>query len=283
MLEELRALRRPARGAHARGAGARGVLLHRPLRRRHLALVRRARGGLSRSRTRAPTRRCSTSPTARTRTSAPPTTSRPARARTCCRWWRSSTARSCRSTTCWTWTPAASWSTSSRCRRQRSSSTTTRAACAVGADAGEAFERALATDRMSAFGGVMCFNRPVDKALAETLNAMFVELVFAPGYDDGRARGAPGQGERAHPRGLGAAAARRDRAGHQAGARRDAGPGPRRRPRDARGDAGGHRAQADRGRVGRAAVRVEGVQARALQRDRAGARPGHGRRSAPGR
>ena len=57
--------------------------------------------------------------------------------------------------------------------------------CAVGADPGDAFERALAGDRMSAFGGVMCFNRPVDKALAETLNGMFVELVFAPGYEDG--------------------------------------------------------------------------------------------------
>jgi phosphoribosylaminoimidazolecarboxamide formyltransferase / IMP cyclohydrolase len=56
--------------------------------------------------------------------------------------------------------------------------------CAVGKDLGEAFERALATDPMSAFGGVFCFNRPVERALAEKLNAMFVELVFAPGYDD---------------------------------------------------------------------------------------------------
>jgi phosphoribosylaminoimidazolecarboxamide formyltransferase / IMP cyclohydrolase len=55
---------------------------------------------------------------------------------------------------------------------------------AVGATPGEAFERALATDRMSAFGGVMCFNRRIDKPLAEVLNGMFVELVFAPGYDE---------------------------------------------------------------------------------------------------
>jgi len=55
--------------------------------------------------------------------------------------------------------------------------------CAVGATVEEAFERALATDRMSAFGGVMCFNRVVDVALAEKLGAMFVELVFAPGYE----------------------------------------------------------------------------------------------------
>ena len=56
--------------------------------------------------------------------------------------------------------------------------------CAVGSTLGEAFERALATDRMSAFGGLICFNRRVDKPLAEALNAMFVELVFAPGYDE---------------------------------------------------------------------------------------------------
>src|SRR5918997_341882 len=57
--------------------------------------------------------------------------------------------------------------------------------CAVGAEVGEAFDRALATDRMSAFGGVFCFNRPVDRALAEKLHQMFVEVVFAPGYEDG--------------------------------------------------------------------------------------------------
>jgi phosphoribosylaminoimidazolecarboxamide formyltransferase/IMP cyclohydrolase len=55
---------------------------------------------------------------------------------------------------------------------------------AVGATVEEAFDRALATDRLSAFGGVMVFNRPVERGLAEKLHSMFVELVFAPGYDD---------------------------------------------------------------------------------------------------
>jgi phosphoribosylaminoimidazolecarboxamide formyltransferase/IMP cyclohydrolase len=55
---------------------------------------------------------------------------------------------------------------------------------AVAGDIGTAFARALATDSLSAFGGVFCFNRPVDRALAEELHGMFVELVFAPGYDD---------------------------------------------------------------------------------------------------
>jgi phosphoribosylaminoimidazolecarboxamide formyltransferase/IMP cyclohydrolase len=55
---------------------------------------------------------------------------------------------------------------------------------ALGAALGDAFERALATDPRSAFGGVFCFNRPVDRALAEKLSEMFVEAVFAPGYDE---------------------------------------------------------------------------------------------------
>ena len=56
--------------------------------------------------------------------------------------------------------------------------------CAMGATLGEAFDRALATDPQSAFGGIMCFNRSIDRELAEKLNGMFVELVFAPGYDE---------------------------------------------------------------------------------------------------
>src|SRR3954467_5727346 len=55
---------------------------------------------------------------------------------------------------------------------------------AVGADAGEAFDKALATDRMSAYGGVYCFNRKVDRALAEKLHEIFVELVYAPEFDE---------------------------------------------------------------------------------------------------
>jgi phosphoribosylaminoimidazolecarboxamide formyltransferase/IMP cyclohydrolase len=37
---------------------------------------------------------------------------------------------------------------------------------------------------MSAFGGVICLNRRVDHALAEAIVGQFVELLFAPGYDD---------------------------------------------------------------------------------------------------
>src|SRR3954464_12703514 len=38
--------------------------------------------------------------------------------------------------------------------------------CAVGGSALEAFERALSTDPVSAFGGVYCFNRAIDRPLA---------------------------------------------------------------------------------------------------------------------
>jgi len=56
---------------------------------------------------------------------------------------------------------------------------------ALGESAIEAYERAFATDPLSAFGGVIAFNRPVDRATAERLSEQFVEVLFAPGYEDG--------------------------------------------------------------------------------------------------
>jgi phosphoribosylaminoimidazolecarboxamide formyltransferase/IMP cyclohydrolase len=55
---------------------------------------------------------------------------------------------------------------------------------AVGASLGEAFDKALASDPQSAFGGVFCFNRPVDRELAAKLSGMFVEAVFATAYEE---------------------------------------------------------------------------------------------------
>jgi phosphoribosylaminoimidazolecarboxamide formyltransferase/IMP cyclohydrolase len=55
---------------------------------------------------------------------------------------------------------------------------------AVGSDALEAYKRAFACDPMSAFGGVICLNRSVDKQLAEVLTEQFIEVLFARGYDD---------------------------------------------------------------------------------------------------
>jgi phosphoribosylaminoimidazolecarboxamide formyltransferase/IMP cyclohydrolase len=55
---------------------------------------------------------------------------------------------------------------------------------AVGANVLEAYKRAFACDPMSAYGGVICINRRVDRELAEALVGHFVEVLFARGYDD---------------------------------------------------------------------------------------------------
>jgi phosphoribosylaminoimidazolecarboxamide formyltransferase/IMP cyclohydrolase len=54
---------------------------------------------------------------------------------------------------------------------------------ALGADLGEAYKLALAADPMSAYGGVVCLNRRVERSLAEALVGQFIEVLFAPGYD----------------------------------------------------------------------------------------------------
>ncbi len=48
----------------------------------------------------------------------------------------------------------------------------------------EAYEKALACDPMSAFGGVIALNRAVGRALAERLHEGFIEVLIAPAYDE---------------------------------------------------------------------------------------------------
>ena len=57
--------------------------------------------------------------------------------------------------------------------------------CAVAETIEEAYDKALACDPESAFGGVVVLNRSVEKELAMRLNENFVELLFAPGYGEG--------------------------------------------------------------------------------------------------
>ena len=52
----------------------------------------------------------------------------------------------------------------------------------------EAYLKALECDPVSAFGGVLAFNRPLDAATAEEVAKLFVECIVAPGYDRERAR-----------------------------------------------------------------------------------------------
>jgi phosphoribosylaminoimidazolecarboxamide formyltransferase / IMP cyclohydrolase len=49
----------------------------------------------------------------------------------------------------------------------------------------EAWEAALAGDPVSAFGGVVALTGTVDRRLAERLISIFLEVVVAPGFDDG--------------------------------------------------------------------------------------------------
>ncbi|HEY7794010.1 MAG TPA: bifunctional phosphoribosylaminoimidazolecarboxamide formyltransferase/IMP cyclohydrolase [Gaiellaceae bacterium] len=55
---------------------------------------------------------------------------------------------------------------------------------AVAATIEEAYEAALASDPVSAYGGVVVLNRAVSAALGERLAEQFVEVLFAPGYDE---------------------------------------------------------------------------------------------------
>jgi phosphoribosylaminoimidazolecarboxamide formyltransferase/IMP cyclohydrolase len=56
---------------------------------------------------------------------------------------------------------------------------------AVGKDLSEAYARALECDAVSAFGGVIAVNRPLNAADAEAITGIFTEVVIAPGADEG--------------------------------------------------------------------------------------------------
>ena len=53
----------------------------------------------------------------------------------------------------------------------------------VGASNEEAYRRALSTDPISAFGGIVAFNQIVDKEVATSVNEVFTEVVIAPDFN----------------------------------------------------------------------------------------------------
>ena len=55
----------------------------------------------------------------------------------------------------------------------------------LGSTPSEAYKKALATDPVSAFGGIVAFNKRVDAVAAEELTRIFTEVVIAPEYDEG--------------------------------------------------------------------------------------------------
>jgi phosphoribosylaminoimidazolecarboxamide formyltransferase/IMP cyclohydrolase len=57
------------------------------------------------------------------------------------------------------------------------------AGCATGATLAEAYRKALECDAVSAFGGVIGVNRPIDRETAAEMAKLFVEAIAAPGYE----------------------------------------------------------------------------------------------------
>jgi len=57
------------------------------------------------------------------------------------------------------------------------------AGVALGDDPAEAYQKALATDPVSAFGGIVAFNCTVDVAAAREATKIFTEVIIAPEYD----------------------------------------------------------------------------------------------------
>lgn len=58
-------------------------------------------------------------------------------------------------------------------------------ACGIASDSSllTAWEKALAGDPVSAFGGVIACNRPVTANVAQAMHSLFFEILLAPGYD----------------------------------------------------------------------------------------------------
>jgi phosphoribosylaminoimidazolecarboxamide formyltransferase/IMP cyclohydrolase len=55
--------------------------------------------------------------------------------------------------------------------------------CAEANSLAEGYRRAFEADPVSAFGGVLAFNRTVDRETAEEISKTFIEAIAAPGYD----------------------------------------------------------------------------------------------------
>lgn len=56
---------------------------------------------------------------------------------------------------------------------------------ATAAGIAEAYALALSTDPKSAFGGIVCVNRPLDMETASKIDAIFTEVIIAPSFEEG--------------------------------------------------------------------------------------------------
>lgn len=57
---------------------------------------------------------------------------------------------------------------------------------AIGKSPIDAFDRALAGDPVSAYGGIFAFNTPIDDATIEKLNSLFFEVLIVPHFTKGQ-------------------------------------------------------------------------------------------------
>ncbi len=62
---------------------------------------------------------------------------------------------------------------------------TTPCGLALGEDAADAYRRALATDPVSAFGGIVALNVPCTAAAADAMSSHFLEVIVAPAFEPG--------------------------------------------------------------------------------------------------
>ena len=180
---------------------AEAFALHRALRHGDRPLVRRARTRTSRRCWSARSRRSSTCPTARTRTSGPPTTSSVGARMHVLSMVRQHHGKQLSFNNLLDLDSArGAGARASRSRRCAIVKHNNPCGAALGRTALEAYRRAFACDPLSAFGGVIALNRPVDRELAEALAEQFVEVLFAPGYDDDALEVLTQQAQRPDPR-----------------------------------------------------------------------------------
>ena len=145
----------------------------------------------------------------------------------------------------------------------------------------DAYRRALECDPLSAYGGVVVLNKRVDREFAKALAEQFIEVLFAPGYDEDALEILTAKKNmRVLEKGDRRAGASSSRSARSRGRSWSRTATSLTVQREAMGRDG---ARAERARVGRPAVRLARVQARALERDRHRARPRDGRASARGR
>ena len=154
--------------------------------------------------------------------------------------------------------------------------------CAEGRRWRKATAGRLRRTRFRRSAAVLAFNRAVDAETAAEIAKTFIEAIAAPGLLAGGMwiSCARKKESAAVAGGCGDAGS-----GRQVDQRRISGPDPRRASSFARAETRGEdRARADRGRMDRARIRLEGVQAREVQRHRLRARDeGPDRRSASAR